>query len=202
MKLKQLVTALTFSIFAFTCLADSGDPAVGKTLSATCAACHGVDGNSVNAEWPKLAGQHEAYIVKQLQDYKSGKRVNALMAGIAPGLSEDDMKNLAAYFSTQKIKYATANPDAIELGEKIYRAGDSTNSLPACMSCHGPAGKGNPAAMYPAMAGQHATYTANQLKMFKAEERANDDNAVMRTIAGAMTNAQIEAVSEYIQGLR
>ena len=184
------------------CIADSGDPEAGKKISATCAACHGIDGHSVNAEWPKLAGQHEAYIVKQLQDYKSGKRVNALMAGIAPGLSDEDMRNLSAYFSTQKIKYGTANPDAIELGESLYRAGDSANRIPACMSCHGPAGKGNPAAMYPAMAGQHAAYTGNQLKMFKAEERANDTNAVMRTIAGAMTNAQIEAVAEYIQGLR
>lgn len=199
MTIRKILYPLIF-LASSVCIADNGDPEAGKAISATCAACHGSDGNSVNAEWPKLAGQHEAYIVKQLQNYKSGKRVNALMAGIASGLSDEDIRNLGTYFSIQQIKYGTANPDLIELGESLYRAGGS--GIPACMSCHGPAGKGNPAAMYPAMAGQHATYTGNQLKMFKAEERANDTNAVMRTIAGAMTNAQIEAVAEYIQGLR
>lgn len=179
----------------------AGDPANGKALSATCAACHSVDGNSVNPVWPKLAGQHASYLLKQLIEFKEGKRVNAQMAPMVASLSEEDMSDLAAYFSNQKIKHGTANPELIESGEKIYRAGDAENGVPACMACHGPAGKGNPGALYPALAGQHANYTVIQLKAFKAEERNNDANKVMRAIAGPMTDAQIEAVSEYIQGL-
>ncbi len=111
------------------------------------------------------------------------------------------MQDLGAYFASKKTKPGSANPDLIELGQKIYRAGDSETGVPACMACHGPNGSGNPTALYPSLSGQHAQYTAGQLKMFKSEERANDANKMMRTIAGPMTNAQIEAVSEYIQGL-
>jgi cytochrome c553 len=179
----------------------AGDPAKGKTLSQTCAACHSVDGNSINPIWPKLAGQHTQYLVKQIQDFKDGKRVNAQMAPMVASLSEQDIADLSAYFSSQKIKHGSAKPELIEAGQKLYRAGDTQAGIPACMACHGPAGAGNPAALYPAIAGQHAAYTATQLKAFKSEERSNDANKVMRTISASMTNAQIEAVSEYIQGL-
>jgi cytochrome c553 len=179
----------------------AGDPANGKTLSATCAACHSVDGNSVSPIWPKIAGQHANYITKQLKDFKSGDRVNAQMAPMVASLSDEDMTDLAAYFSSKKIKLGSAKPELIELGQKIYRAGDAEAGVAACMACHGPSGAGNPGALYPALAGQHAEYTKVQLKAFKAEERSNDVNNVMRTIAGSMTNEQIEAVSEYIQGL-
>lgn len=179
----------------------AGDPTNGKALSQTCAACHSVDGNSVNPVWPKLAGQHAGYIIKQLQDFKAGKRVNAQMAPMAAPLGDQDIEDLAAYFSSKKIKHGSAKPELIELGQKIYRAGDVDAGIPACMACHGPSGTGNPGALYPALAGQHAAYTAIQLRAFKAEERSNDLNNVMRSIAGPMTNAQIEAVSEYIQGL-
>ncbi len=179
----------------------AGDPVKGKTLSQTCAACHNIDGNSLNPVWPKLAGQHAEYIVKQLQDFKDGKRVNAQMAPMVASLSDQDMADLAAYFSSQKAKPGSAKPDLIASGQQIYRAGDAEAGIPACMACHGPAGAGNPGALYPSLSGQHAEYTIIQLKAFKSEERSNDASNVMRSIAGPMTNAQIEAVSEYIQGL-
>jgi cytochrome c553 len=179
----------------------AGDPEKGKTLSQTCAACHNVDGNSLNPIWPKLAGQHAEYLVKQLKDFKEGNRVNAQMAPMVAALSEEDMLDIAAYYSSTTIKPGSAKPELIEEGQKLYRAGDAEAGIPACMACHGPAGAGNPGALYPAVAGQHAEYTIIQLKAFKTEERNNDANNVMRSIAGPMTNAQIEAVSEYMQGL-
>jgi len=191
--LLMLTSANTYAV--------GGDPANGKTLSQTCAACHSVDGNSVNPIWPKLAGQHASYIVKQLNDFKKGNRVNAQMTAMAPPLSDQDMLDLGAYFSSQKTTLGSAKPELIETGELIYRAGDYTTGVPACMACHGPNGAGNPTALYPALRGQHSEYTAIQLKMFKAEERSNDPNNMMRTITGPMTNLQIEAVSQYIQGL-
>ena len=179
-----------------------GDPENGKTLSGTCAACHGNDGNSLNGTWPKLAGQHAAYIVKQLKDYQSGERSNAVMAGMAAPLTEQQMYDLAAYYSSQKIKPGTAKADLAELGESIYRAGDADTGVPACMACHGPAGLGNPAAMYPAMAGQHAIYTSTQMQLWKSGERANDKGAIMRNIAKPMSQEQIDAVASYLEGLQ
>ncbi len=202
MNIRIIATLFLLSGFAISAAADSGDPENGKTLSATCVACHGADGNSVTGAWPKLAGQHSSYIVKQLQNYKSGARENAIMAGIAAMLSEQDMNDLAAYFSSQQIKYGVADPQYVELGEQIYRAGIRESGVPSCMACHGPAGKGNPAANYPSLAGQHAEYTETQMQAWKTETRANDENAVMRTVAGPMTNEQIKAVSNYLQGLR
>lgn len=179
----------------------AGDPAKGKTLSQTCAACHNADGNSVNPVWPKLAGQHAGYIIKQLNDFKDGKRVNAQMTPMVASLSEEGVADLAAFYASQTTKPGSAKPELIESGQKLYRAGDAESGIPSCMACHGPSGAGNPSALYPALAGQHAAYTILQLKAFKAEERSNDTNEVMRSIASSMTNAQIEAVSEYIQGL-
>ena len=198
MKLHYLF-ALTIFFTSFQIQA--GDPAIGKGLSNTCAACHGVDGNSVNPVWPKLAGQHTAYTAKQLKDFKEGKRANAQMAPMAANLSDEDMQHLGAYYASQKSTIGSADPELVELGEKVYRYGDQAAGVPACMACHGPAGEGNPAALYPALSGQHAAYTAIQLKMFKSAERNNDANSVMRSIATPMTEAQIEAVSSYIEGL-
>jgi len=179
----------------------AGDPARGKSLSQTCAACHNADGNSINPVWPKIAGQHAEYLDKQLNDFKDGKRINAQMAAMVASLGKEDMTDLAAYYAIQKAKPGSAKPELIESGQTIYRAGDAELGIPSCMACHGPSGAGNPGALYPALAGQHAAYTILQLKAFKAEERNNDVNSVMRSIASSMTNEQIEAVSEYIQGL-
>lgn len=179
----------------------AGDPVAGKQKSQTCTACHGADGNSMTPEWPSLAGQGSEYLAKQLADFRAGARKNDLMSPMATSLSDQDIADLAAYYSGQAHKPGAADPALIEAGQRLYRAGDATEGLPACMACHGPTGSGNPAAGYPAVGGQHAAYTAAQLRAFKAEQRANDDAAVMRAIAAKMTNADIDAVAGYIQGL-
>ena len=178
-----------------------GDPGAGKQKAQLCAACHGPDGNSVNAAWPNLAGQGVEYLHKQMLDFRSQKRVNDQMSPMAANLSDDDIADLAAYFAGQKSNVGAADPTKVERGERLYRAGNAVRELPACMSCHGPTGAGNPAARYPALHGQHGDYTVAQLKAFKSEQRANDDNSVMRSIASKMNNADIKAVASYIQGL-
>ncbi len=179
------------------------DAAAGQAKSAACAACHAADGNSTNPEWPNLAGQHPAYIVKQLQDFKEGKaRSNALMSGVAASLTDDDMANLAAYFSAQTPSPGFVDKEAdVELGEKIYRGGNAKTGVPACMSCHGASGAGDSKAGFPVLAGQHAKYTATQLETFRLETRSNDRQSMMRDIALKMTPKEIAAVSAYINGL-
>ena len=180
----------------------AGDPDAGKTKSASCAACHGADGNSLNPEWPKLAGQHETYIVKQLVYFSDGERDNATMKPMASGLTEQDMEDLAAYYASQTVSPGTADPKLVELGEKIYRSGNPESGVAPCMGCHGPNGAGNPAARYPALRGQHAKYIENQLHGFAEGKRVNE-NAVkmMQILASRMTNREIRAVASYIQGL-
>lgn len=179
----------------------AGDAVQGKTKSATCAGCHGADGNSVNPEWPSLAGQHPKYIEKQLREFKAGERSNATMAPMAASLSEQDQADLAAYFSSQQGKQGAADESLVELGQKIYRGGNPTTGVAACIGCHGPTGKGNPAANFPLISGQHAKYIVNQLFAFKKNERKNDAGKMMRTIAGKMNEDEIRAVASYVQGL-
>ncbi|NNK38255.1 MAG: cytochrome c4, partial [Xanthomonadales bacterium] len=138
----------------------AGDAAAGQSKSAICAACHSVDGNSAVPNWPKLAGQHEQYLLRQLQLIKSGARPVPEMMAITPGLSDQDLMDLSAYFASQTINGGVADESKVPLGERIYRAGNADSGVPACMACHGPAGEGNPLAGYPALAGQHAVYTA------------------------------------------
>lgn len=176
----------------------AGDVAAGKAKSALCVACHGADGNSANPEWPKLAGQHPEYIAKQLKEFKSGTRQNALMAGIVAGLSEQDMVNLAAYFSSQKLKVVGAsNLELAKQGERLYRAGNAKTQVSACMGCHGPAGKGIPP-RFPRVSGQHATYTQTQLLAFKTGKRTDE---TMKAIASRMSESEIKAVAEYMSAL-
>ena len=179
----------------------AGDAGLGRAKAAGCAACHGEDGNSVSPEWPKLAGQGEAYIIKQLTNFKSGARQNAIMNGMAAALSEQDMADVAAFFASQKRKIGNTSKDLLTQGEKLYRGGNSASGVSACLGCHGPSGAGNPAAKFPSLGGQHATYVANQLKGFKAGARTNDPNKMMQMVAAQMTDAEIKAVSEYVQGL-
>lgn len=185
--------------------AAAGDASAGARKVQTCQVCHGVNGNSMNPAWPKLAGQHAGYIVKQLQDFKSGIRQSPQMTPIAMPLTQQDMEDIAAYYAKQEIMEtpvpASVELKTVEIGERIHRAGDADKNLPACMACHGPTAAGNPAAIYPRLSGQHAAYTAAQLQAFKNESRDNDTNAIMRDIAGKMTNGEIEAVSQYLQGL-
>ena len=179
-------------------------PATAKTaeqiVATVCSACHGPDGNSVVTANPKLAGQHPEYIVKQLTEFKSGKRANAVMSGMASSLSDDDMKNLAAYFSSQRLKLGAAKTNgAGSLGEKIYRGGIVATGVPACAGCHGPTGSGLPK-QYPRLGGQHTDYVLTQLKTFRTGERANAP--MMMAIATKMTDAEMAAVADYVQGLR
>jgi len=172
-----------------------------------CAACHAADGNSIAPANPKIAGQIAEYLHKQLADFKAqgGKkaaRENAVMSGMVANLSEADMKNLAAYYSGQKLKpAAAADKELAALGQKLWRGGNAASGVPACAGCHGPAGAGMPA-QYPRLSGQYAEYIAAQLKAFRDGGRANDPNGMMRGVATRLTEREIRAVSEYAAGLR
>ncbi|MBS0372441.1 MAG: cytochrome c4 [Proteobacteria bacterium] len=178
-----------------------------QTAETVCVACHGADGNSQIPTNPKLAGQHQEYLAKQLRNFKSqdgkpAERANPVMGGMAAPLSDDDIKGLAAYFAGQQLKPEAAKSKAtIELGQKLWRAGDLKRGIPACAACHGPAGAGLPA-QFPRLSGQFADYTEAQLRAFRAGERANDPNKMMRTIALKMTDPEIKAVADFAAGLR
>jgi len=180
----------------------AGNAEDGQAKSALCAGCHGPTGNSpVNPVWPKLAGQYPNYIEKQLKDFKSGNRTDPTMTGMAAPLSEQDVADLAAYFSSQQRQNGIAAADQVTLGEKIYRGGNSSTGVPACMACHGPTGSGNSLANFPVLSGQHAAYVEKALKDFRAGTRANDYNKMMQGVTETMTDAEIVAVAQYIQGL-
>ncbi|GAB56487.1 cytochrome c4 [Glaciecola punicea ACAM 611] len=185
-----------------------GDAEAGKTKMLVCAACHGTDGNSVIPMNPKLAGQHQGYLVKQLQEFKlasqtGGKegRNNAIMNGQAMMLSEQDMYDLSAYFSSQDLKIGETPEDVIARGEALYRGGDSARGIAACIACHGGDGKGMNLAGFPVIGGQHATYTKTQLEMFRSGERHNDLNGMMRGVAVKLTDEDISVLSQYLEGL-
>jgi cytochrome c553 len=181
-----------------------GDATAGQGKSAICAACHGADGNSVIPNWPKLAGQHAAYLERQLVLVKAGKRQIPEMAGIAMGLSEQDMADISAYFATQLIKPGLADEALVAQGEMLYRSGNPDTDIPACMSCHGPAGEGNPLSGYPALAGQHAVYTEKMLKGFRSGQTWGEDDAssrMMTEVSKRLSDEEIKAVSSYLQGL-
>ncbi|PCI19151.1 MAG: cytochrome c4 [Piscirickettsiaceae bacterium] len=200
MKFNVLVVCflgLSFSLVAFA----EGDIEAGRAKAAVCAGCHGQNGNSANPVWPKLAGQHAFYIEKELHDFQNKKRVDATMAPMVMGLSDVDIENLAAFFASVPSTVEAASADKIKLGEKLYRAGKMDNGLPACIACHGPNGAGSAPARFPRIGGQHAAYLTKALKDFKSESRNNDHQAMMRDIAGRMSNQEIEAVSSYISGL-
>ncbi|AKS07179.1 MULTISPECIES: c-type cytochrome [Pseudomonas] len=181
-----------------------GDATAGQAKAAVCGACHGPDGNSPAPNFPKLAGQGERYLTKQMQDIKSGKRTVLEMTGLLTNLSDQDLADIAAYFASQKGSVGAADPKLVARGEKLFRGGDLEKGLPACTGCHSPNGAGIAAAGFPHLSGQHATYIAKQLTDFRKEEagRANDGDAmIMRTIARKLSDEDIAAVSSYIQGL-
>jgi len=174
--------------------------AVEETATTVCAACHGADGNSVISLNPKLAGQHSEYLYKQLSEFKEGKRVNAVMSGMVANLSPEEMQGLAAYYASQSLKLAKAKANgAGSLGEKIYRGGIASTKVPACAACHGANGEGMPK-RFPSLSGQHTDYTVQQLRTFRTGERANAP--MMQVISSKMTEAEMQAVADYIQGLR
>lgn len=185
-----------------------GDAEAGKAKSSVCAACHGPDGNSAIEMNPKLAGQHEGYLVKQLKEFKLASqtggeegRNNAVMNGQASQLSEQDMKDLAAYFGSQEKMSGETPEEYVEAGKALYRGGDEARGVTACIACHGPKGNGMGLAGFPDISGQHATYTATQLKAFRAGTRHNDMNGMMRDIAMKLTDKDIEVLSNYVAGL-
>jgi cytochrome c553 len=214
--MKRVLIALALSAPLFAAAADEaapaaakdaftqGDAAAGQAKAATCFACHGPGGNgAINPAWPKLAGQHSAYIVEQLNEFKSGQRKVAVMMGQAATLSDDDMHNLAAYFAAQKPVPGVASKDAVAVAEKLYRAGDAERGLPACAACHGPTGAGNAAAQFPRLGGQNTAYAAAELNDYKTGERgAQGKGQIMATIAAKLSDAEIQALSSYISGLQ
>jgi cytochrome c553 len=180
------------------------DPALGQKIATqVCAACHGSDGNSPAPANPKLAAQVPEYMERQLAAFKENKeRKSPVMSAFAAPLSSADMQNVSAFYASQQAKGGAARKkETVSLGQKLYRGGDVGRGLPACASCHGATGAGIPA-QYPRLAGQHAEYTELQLKAFRSRDRANDPSRMMRAIAEKMTDAQIQAVSDYIAGLR
>lgn len=200
---KLVVIAATCALLgsATTAIA-AGDPVAGKAKSALCAACHNADGNSTVTQYPNLGGQGADYLVKQMVEFKNGARVNAIMQPMVAALTPEDMADLAAFFASQPAARGAANPDLVSVGEALFRGGNLNTGVSACMACHGVTGAGNPAAKFPALAGQHAEYTETQLKSFRTMERANDAGQMMRQIAAKMTDQEIKAVASYIQGLQ
>lgn len=183
-----------------------GDADAGKARSTACGACHGADGNSMNPQWPSLAGQHSKYVAGQLKAFKSGDRNNVLMSAQAMNLSEEEMANLAAYYAAQTpVAREVANPDSIDVARRLYRGGASERNIPACIACHGPTGNGNPGVPYPTISGQHATYLASSLREYAAgdDKRSNTaEQKMMTTIASKLTGDEIDALASYLQGLK
>ena len=205
-----LVTLVALAALSFLALSDAraeslvdGDAEAGQARSITCAACHGPEGNSANPLWPNLAGQHAKYIVGQLKAFKEGQRADALMTSQAMLLSDADMANLAVYYESLTPAVQTAaDASLVSRGEALYRGGSKENGLAACMSCHGPSGKGNPATQYPALGGQHATYTEKTLKDYASGARKSvAGNDAMNEIAQKLSDEDIRALAAYLQGL-
>ncbi|MDX1403536.1 MAG: c-type cytochrome [Woeseiaceae bacterium] len=181
-----------------------GSAEAGAAKAITCSACHGPDGNSVNPLWPSIAGQHPLYIVEQLQAFKNGTRSEPLMLGQAMMLSDEDMRNLAVYYSQKTTATKViADPATLDHGQRLYRGGSRENQTPACIACHGPNGRGNPASSYPSLKGQYAVYIAKQLRDYASGARRSDGaTRVMRDIAAKLSEEDIVAVSSYVQGLQ
>ena len=206
MRLSFLAAFLAFGVHAAVPAAAPlvGDAEAGQTKSAACVACHGIDGNSVDPAFAKIAGQHADYTVRHLHLFKSGERENAIMAAQAGLLTDQDMSDVAAYFSGQKVRAGIADEPLVARGQALYRGGSKVG-VPSCMGCHGPSGRGNPAAKYPAIAGQHASYSKTQLERFRAGMVYGKDDYVnkqiMSQVAKNLTDADIEALASYLEGM-
>jgi len=204
-----LASALTLTLGAQAAPADDA----ANTARTVCAACHGPDGNSFNGEWPKLAGQHASYNAAQLSAFRCAatgqpkgcvprnSANSALMIGQAAGLSDADITALANFYAGQTIQPGVASATLVAAGQKLYQGGSKQNATPACTACHGPNGRGNAAAKFPAIGGQHAAYTAAQLKAYREGSRKGDKDQIMRNIAATLSDDEIAAVASYLQGL-
>ncbi len=202
MKKALIIALVSLTVTASASVFAAGDAVKGKALTATCVACHGADGNSVNPIWPKIAGQSEEYITKQLIDFRSGARVEATMTAMAKAIaSDDDIPHIAAYFASQKQKPGVADEKLARLGGALFKGGKMSSGVTACAACHGVTGEGNAKAKFPKISGQHNKYLVNQLKAFKSGARANDSGKMMQDIAANMTDKDMNAVAEFIAGL-
>ncbi|CAB1276878.1 c-type cytochrome [Candidatus Nitrosacidococcus tergens] len=179
----------------------NGNAKVGKDKSVACQSCHGEDGNSESPEFPNLAGQNARYIQKQLEDFKSKARENPIMSPMAEALSDEDIADLAVYFSSQKLKQGQTPDKYLDLGQKVFRRGMKEDNVPACMACHGAFGEGNPAAAFPRISGQNVEYVKAQLKSYRKLERSNDPNQMMEDVTHKITDEEIAAVAHYVNGL-
>ncbi len=206
-KLAPLFAIAGLALIASQVQADSlveGSADAGKAKALTCTACHGPEGNSSSAMWPNIAGQNAPYLLAQLAAFKDGSRMDPLMSSQAMLLSDQDMADLAVYFeSLPGAAQSVKDAGTVDRGEALYRGGNSDTGVSACLACHGPTGRGNPAAKYPALQGQHADYTAKQLNDYSAGTRETDGKTrIMRDIAGRLSKEDVEALSSYVQGLR
>jgi cytochrome c553 len=204
--MKKLFVAgmLFFAAFSMVPAAMAGNAEAGKTKAAACGGCHGMDGNSMIPAYPKLAGQNEAYIVKQIKDFKANStRQNAIMLGMAAGLSDEDAADIGAYYQSQKLaSAATFDESKLAVGREIYKGGNLQTGVPACQACHGPNGAGTAGIGYPQLGGQYVDYTLAQLKAFKEGTRSNDDRMMMRSIVENMSEEDMVAVANYIASLK
>ena len=207
-KIALSLTILLGTLSASNATAFDGDVNAGKEKSTTCAACHGPDGNAPVNIYPKIAGQHADYIYKQLQEFKLGMtsggkegRMDPVMSGMAMPLSDQDMKDLAAYFSSLNMSEGTTPKDVVEVGQQLYKAGDAERGIPACAACHGPRGNGTSLAKFPKVSFQHPEYIKSQLEKFRDGTRNNDLNGMMQDIAKKLTDKDIEVLSKYLGGL-
>ena len=202
---KIIVSSLVLFMSLAGAVQAAGDAAAGEGKAAACGGCHGVDGNSMVFTFPKLAGQGEKYIAKQIADFKANTtRKDDTMVGMAMMLAtEQDALDVGAYYASQKLAAAApADESKLAMGREIYKGGNLTTGVPACQGCHGPTGAGNPGAGYPQVGGQFAEYTVKQLRAFKDGSRSNDDRSVMRNVLAGMTGAELEAVAQYIASLK
>ena len=201
MKRLWILAALLSSVIVSTSALPAGNVEAGATKSVTCQACHGANGNSINPEWPSLAGVGADYIAEQLKNFKTGKRANPIMMPMAAPLSPEDMADLGAYFDSLKNNGLEADPSYWQAGEKLFRGGDAARGIPACQACHGPTGYGNEPAKFPALRGQQSTYVVKQLTDYASGARTTGPNNIMQTIAKRLTPDDMRNLASYVKGL-
>ena len=199
--MKKLIVCMMVGLGWMSFAYAAGDAASGQGKVAVCSGCHGADGNSMIPSFPKLAGQGEVYLVNQLKDIRDGARNVPQMMGILTGRIDQDLADMAAFYSTQKVTVGATNPDLLDLGRQIYRAGIAEKGVAACTACHSPTGAGNAQAGFPAVGGQHADYLISQLKAYRTETRTNGQAKLMQQVAALLSDKEIEAVASYMQGL-
>ena len=200
--MNKLIATLFLTLGITNMVSAAGNPEAGKEKVTQCVACHGVDGNGIAANFPKIAGQGERYLLKQLHDVQDGVRSISEMIGQLDDFNDQDLEDIAAYFSGLDMSTGAADPELVELGESLYRGGKLEDGMPSCIGCHGPDGKGVYQAGFPKLGGQHKDYIVTQLTNFREGIRVNDgDTMIMRSIAAKLSNKEIEAISSYIEGL-